>query len=122
MLHQGGSTHEWVPGCQWDVIGTLDEATSERSSAFLVEEEGTLSSFQGLREGIETRGFFSSLSTDRGPHYWYTEEAGARSIRASCPGASRPAAVGSDAHSRLFAGGAGPVGACLQAPAGETSI
>ena len=28
MLHQDGSTHEWVPGCQWDLIMTLDDATS----------------------------------------------------------------------------------------------
>ena len=76
MLHQDGSTHEWVPGCQWDVIVTLDDATSELYSAFFVEEEGTMSSFQGLREVIETRGLFSSLYTDRGSHYWYTEEAG----------------------------------------------
>ena len=41
MLHQDGSTHEWVPGCQWDLIVTLDDATSELYSAFFVEEEGT---------------------------------------------------------------------------------
>jgi hypothetical protein len=23
MPHQGGSTHEWVPGCQWDRVVTL---------------------------------------------------------------------------------------------------
>jgi len=56
MLHQDGSTHEWVPGCQWDLIVTLDDATSEIYSAFFVEEEGTLSSFRGLREVIETKG------------------------------------------------------------------
>ena len=49
MLHQDGSTHDWVPGCQWDLIVTLDDATSELYSAFFVEEEGTMSSFQGLR-------------------------------------------------------------------------
>lgn len=49
MLHQDGSTHEWVPGCQWDLIATLDDATIELYSAFFVEEEGTMSSFQGLR-------------------------------------------------------------------------
>lgn len=76
MLHQDGSTHEWVPGCQWDLIATLDDATTELYSAFFVEEEGTMSSFQGLREVIETRGLFSSLYTDRGSHYWHTEAAG----------------------------------------------
>ncbi|MEY4703953.1 MAG: hypothetical protein RL042_149 [Nitrospirota bacterium] len=76
MLHQDGSTHEWVPGCQWDLIVTVDDATTEIYSAFFVEEEGTLSSLRGLREVIETHGLFSSLYTDRGSHYWYTEEAG----------------------------------------------
>lgn len=76
MLHQDGSTHEWVPGCQWDLIVTMDDATTERYSAFFVEEEGTMSSLQGLRAVIETQGLFSSLYTDRGSHYWHTEEAG----------------------------------------------
>ena len=78
MLHQDGSTHEWVPGCQWDLIVTLEDATTEIYSAFFVEEEGTLSSFRGLREVMETKGLFSSLYTDRGSHYWYTDEAGAK--------------------------------------------
>jgi transposase len=76
MLHQDGSTHEWVPGCQWDLIVTLDDATNELYSAFFVEEEGTRSSLRGLRAVIETQGLFSSLSTDRGSHYWYTDKAG----------------------------------------------
>ena len=75
-LHQDGSTHEWVPGCQWDLMVTLDDATTARYSAFFVEEEGTLSSLQGVREVIETTGLFSSLSTDRGSHSWHTDEAG----------------------------------------------
>ena len=78
MLHQDGSRHEWVPGSQWDLIVTLDDATNELYSAFFVEEEGTMSSFQGLRQVIEAKGLFSSLYTDRGSHYWLTEEAGAR--------------------------------------------
>jgi len=78
MLHQDGSRHEWVPGCQWDLIATLDDATTELYSAFFVEEEGTMSSFQGLREVIETKGLFSSLYTDRGTHYWHTEETGGK--------------------------------------------
>ena len=61
MLPQDGSTHEWGPGGQWDLIATLDDATTELSSAFFVEEAGTMSRFQGLREVIETRGLFSSL-------------------------------------------------------------
>ena len=76
MLHQDGSSHEWVPGCQWDLIVTLDDATSEVYSAFFVDEDGPLSRLQGLREVIETPGLFSSLDTDRGSHYWYTAETG----------------------------------------------
>jgi transposase len=76
MLHQDGSTHEWVPDCQWDLIVTLDDATTEIYSAFFVDEEGTMSSFQGVREVIETQGLFSSLYADRGTHYWHTEKAG----------------------------------------------
>ena len=78
MLHEDGSTHEWVPGCQWDVIVTLDDATREIYSAFFVEEEGTLSRLRGLREVMETQGLFSSLYTDRGSHSWHTDEAGGR--------------------------------------------
>jgi hypothetical protein len=29
MLHQDGSTHQWVKNKQWDLILTLDDATSE---------------------------------------------------------------------------------------------
>ena len=75
-LHQDGSTHEWVPGCQWDLIVTLEDATTELYSAFFVEEEGTRSSLRGLQEVMETKGLFSSLYTDRGSHYWHTNEAG----------------------------------------------
>jgi transposase len=78
MLHQDGSTHEWVPGCPWDLIVTMDAATSTLYSAFFVEEEGTRSSFRGLREVIEAQGLFSSLYTDRGTHYWQTEDAGGK--------------------------------------------
>jgi transposase len=78
MLHQDGSTHEWVPGCQWDLIVTMDDATSELYSAFFVDEEGTMSSFRGLQDVIEANGLFSSLYTDRGSHYWYTEETGGK--------------------------------------------
>jgi hypothetical protein len=60
LLHQDGSTHEWVPDCQWDLIVTLDDATTEIYSAVFVEEEGTMSSFRGLREVIETTEVFSS--------------------------------------------------------------
>ena len=78
LLHQDGSRHAWLPGCdqQLDLIATLDDATSQLYSAFLVEEEGTRSSFRGLREVIAEHGLFCALYTDRGHHYFHTPAAG----------------------------------------------
>jgi transposase len=78
MLHQDGSRHEWVAGQQWDLIVTMDDATSEHYSMFFVEEESTASSFAGVEETIVKKGLFCSLYTDRGSHYWHTPEAGGR--------------------------------------------
>jgi len=78
MLHQDGSRHEWVPGKFWDLIVTMDDATSEHYSMFFVEEEGTESSFQGIKEVTVRHGLFASLYTDRGSHYWNTPEAGGK--------------------------------------------
>ena len=75
MIHQDGSTHEWVAGQQWDLIVTMDDATSEHYSMFFVEEEGTASSFAGVRDVIAARGLFSSFYSDRGSHYWHTPQA-----------------------------------------------
>jgi transposase len=78
IIHQDGSTHEWVPGQKWDLIVTMDDATSEHYTMFFVDEEGTKSSFQGIGEVIRAKGLFSSLYTDRGTHYWHTPEAGGK--------------------------------------------
>jgi|WetSurSiteA1Bulk_404760.scaffolds.fasta_scaffold02587_1 transposase len=78
MLHQDASTHEWVPGVKWDLVVTMDDATSEHYSMRFVEQEGTASSFLGVRDVIEQRGLFASLYTDRGSHYWHTPEAGGK--------------------------------------------
>jgi hypothetical protein len=60
MLHQDGSRYAWVPGDRraYDLIVTLDDATGEIYSAFIVEEEGTASTFRGLLETIERKGLF----------------------------------------------------------------
>jgi hypothetical protein len=78
MLHQDGSRHEWVPGALWDLIVTMDDATNEIYSAFFVEEEGTMSSFRGIREVIEAHGLFSSMYVNRGSYYFYTPEVGGK--------------------------------------------
>jgi transposase len=83
MLHQDASTHAWLPGevCKHDLVVTLDDATSAIYSAFLVDEEGTASSFRGLAEVIERHGLFCSFYTDRGSHYFLTPEAGGKVSR-----------------------------------------
>jgi hypothetical protein len=78
MLHQDGSTHEWVPDVQWDLIVTLDDATSEHTSMFFVDEEGTASSFHGIGQTIAAKGLFAMFYTDRASHYFHTAEAGGK--------------------------------------------
>ena len=78
MVHQDGSTHEWVAGESWDLIVTMDDATNEHYAMAFVEEESTASSFQGVEQVIERRGLFSSFYSDRGSHYWRTPEAGGK--------------------------------------------
>jgi hypothetical protein len=80
MLHQDGSKHRWIPALDYDLdlIVTMDDATSKITSCFLVEEEGTFSSLQGLYETIKQEGIFCTLYTDRGSHYFYTPEAGGK--------------------------------------------
>ena len=83
MLHQDGSRHAWLGGQPaLDLIVTLDDATSAILSAFLVEEEGTASTFRALREVFERHGLPLSLYTDRGAHYFYTADATEKAGRA----------------------------------------
>ncbi len=79
MLHQDGSRHVWLGGQPaLDLIVTLDDATSTIYSAFLVEEEGTGSTFRALNEVFGRHGLPLSLYTDRGSHYFHTPEAGGK--------------------------------------------
>lgn len=89
MLHQDGSRHVWLEGRPaLDLIVTLDDATSQIYSAFLVEEEGTASTFRALKEVFGEHGLPLSLYTDRGAHYFHTPEAGGKVDR------SKPTQVG----------------------------
>jgi transposase len=84
MLHQDGSRHEWLEGKPaLDLIVTLDDATGAIYSAFLIEEEGTASTFRGLSEVFSQHGLPMSLYTDRGSHYFRTTKAG--EIDRACP-------------------------------------
>jgi transposase len=77
MLHQDASPFAWIEGAPpLDLVVTMDDATSEIYSAFLVEEEGTVSTLRALLEVFTARGLPSSLYTDRGSHYFFTPKAG----------------------------------------------
>jgi transposase len=77
MLHQDGSPFAWLEGApELDLIVTLDDATSKIYSAFLIEEEGTVSTFRALLDVFTAEGLPSSLYTDRGSHYFLTPTAG----------------------------------------------
>jgi transposase len=77
MLHQDASPFAWLEGApELDLVVTMDDATGEIYSAFLVEEEGTVSTFRALVEVFTARGLPSSLYTDRGSHYFFTPTAG----------------------------------------------
>jgi hypothetical protein len=80
LLHQDASRHAWLPGDgrPYDLVVTLDDATSAIYSAFLVAEEGSASSLRGLSEVVARRGLFCALYTDRGSHYFHTPKAGGR--------------------------------------------
>jgi transposase len=89
MLHQDGSRHAWLEGQPaLDLIVTLDDATGAIYSAFLVEEEGTASTFRALKEVFSEHCLPMSLYTDRGAHYFHTPKAGGEIDR------GRPTQVG----------------------------
>jgi transposase len=77
MLHQDASPFAWLEGTPpLDLVVTMDDATSEIYSAFLVEQEGTVSTLLALLEVFRALGLPSSLYTDRGSHYFLTPKAG----------------------------------------------
>jgi transposase len=78
MIHQDASTHEWVPGKKWDLVVTMDDANNEHYSMFFTGQEGTASSFAGVRDVLLSHGLFCSFYSDRGSHYWNTPEAGGK--------------------------------------------
>lgn len=83
MLHQDGSRFAWLPGDPryYDLVVTLDDATNEVYSIFLVAEEGTASTFRAIAEVIARKGLFCALYTDRGSHYFHTPKAGGKVSR-----------------------------------------
>ena len=72
---------------QYDLVVTLDDATSAIYSTFLVEEGGTLSSLRGIGEVIDRHAVFCELYTDLGSRYFHIPKAGeavSSSVSSNC--------------------------------------
>jgi len=79
LTFQDGSSYAWLAKHpELDLVATMDDATSEVYSLILVAEEGTNSSFLGLKETIGSKGLFRAFYTDRGSHYFLTPKAGGK--------------------------------------------
>lgn len=78
MIHQDASTHQWVHGQVWDLVVTMDDATSEHLDMRFVAQEGTASSMAGIKAVLQSKGLPSSFYSDRGAHYWTTAKAGGK--------------------------------------------
>jgi len=77
MLHIDGSQHRWFQDeRQLDLIVILDDATSEIYYAQLVDQESTRTVMAAIRNVVETKGWFSSLYSDRASHFFRTPKAG----------------------------------------------
>jgi hypothetical protein len=104
MLHQDGSRHAWLEGQPaLDLIVTLDDATGAIHSAFLIEEEGTASTFRALSEVFSQHGLPMSLYTDRGSHYFRNHQGRRDRPRLTDPGGKGAGAARGRAHRGLFA-------------------
>ena len=122
MLHQDGSRHEGLEGQPaLDLIVTLDDATGAVYSAFLIEEEGTASTFRALNEVFSEHGLPMSLYRSRlalFPHH----QGGRDRPRLTDPGGKGALPTRRRAHRGLLAAGQGAIGARLPdiaGPAGE---
>jgi len=76
LIHQDGSTHEWIVGlAAADLIVTMDDADGRILHGQFVAQEGTMSSLQGIHHVLRTCGRFCEFYTDRGSHYCRTGDA-----------------------------------------------
>ena len=77
LLHIDGSQHRWFQDeRQFDLIVILDDATSEIYYAQLVDQESTRTVMAAIRHVVQTKGWFSSLYSDRASHFFRTPKAG----------------------------------------------
>src|ERR1700733_7071197 len=122
MLHQDASTHAWLAGDagKQDLVVTMEDATSELYSAFLVDEEGTAST----RDTGGGSKAWSVLLALHGSWQPLLRDAGGRSSGVE-DGADtvwpRPDAARHRTHRGLLAAGSRPVGACVRHIAGPAA-
>ncbi len=77
LVHQDASTHAWLQGLPMaDLVITLDDADGRILHGQFVEQEGTMSSLQGIAAVLRRYGRFCEFYTDRGGHYCRTSHAG----------------------------------------------
>ena len=87
MLHQDGSRHAWLEGQPaLDLIVTMDDATGAIYSAFLIEEEGTGSTFRALKEVFGEMACRWALHRPRGALLSYAQSRRRDRSRPSDPG------------------------------------
>ena len=120
MLHQDGSKHVWLAGQPaLDLIITMDDATSELYSAFLVDEEGTIEQLPRAGRGDRApRPVHGALHRPRQPLLLHP-----RGRRQGLQDPADPGRPGAQAaryrpHPGVLARGQGPVRARLPDPAG----
>ena len=123
MLHQDGSRHAWLEGQPaLDLIVTLDDATGAIYSAFLVEEEGTASTFRALKEVFSrARPADEPLYGSRGALLSHAQSRRRDRPRPSDPGRAGARAAGGRAYRGLFAPGPRPLGAGVRDAAGPAA-
>jgi len=75
LLHIDGSQRRWFQDeRQLVLIVILDDATSEIYYARLVDQESTRTMLAAIRHVVESRGWFSSLYSDRTSHFFRTSK------------------------------------------------
>ena len=123
MLHQDGSRHAWLEGePALDLIVTMDDATGAIYSAFLVEEEGTASTFRALKEVFgRARPADEPLHGPGQPLLSHAQGRRRDRSRPSDAGRAGARTARRRAHRGLFAAGAGALGTGVPDAAGSAA-
>ena len=71
LLHQLGSCRAWIPGVDWHLTVTFDDATRRVYSGFFAERRTIWTAFRGIRETVERFGLFERLALGvESREYW----------------------------------------------------